>query len=137
MPFKSLRPGAAILLLLAAACGGGTEAPAPQPQPGARRVDESKTGSVAGRVMIEGSVPAGAAIKLSSDPFCARAHADVQRLETFAVADGGLDNVFVYVKDGLGNYYFDVPRTRSRSTRRAAVIRRTCSACAPGSRSRS
>jgi plastocyanin len=29
--------------------------------------------------------------------------------ETFAVKDGGLDNVFVYVKDGLGNYYFDVP----------------------------
>ena len=111
MPFKGLRPGAAVLLLLAAACGGGSEAPSPQPQPqpGAQRVDESKAGNVAGRVTIEGAVPVGAAIKLSSDPFCARAHTDVQRLETFAVADGGLDNVFVYVKDGLGNYYFDVP----------------------------
>ena len=29
--------------------------------------------------------------------------------DTFAVQDGGLDNVFVYVKDGLGNYYFDTP----------------------------
>jgi plastocyanin len=28
---------------------------------------------------------------------------------TFLVKDGGLDNVFVYVKDGLGNYYFEVP----------------------------
>ena len=25
------------------------------------------------------------------------------------MTDGGLDNVFVYVKDGLGNYYFDTP----------------------------
>ena len=29
--------------------------------------------------------------------------------ETFVVKDGGLDNVFVYVKDGLGNYFFDTP----------------------------
>ena len=25
------------------------------------------------------------------------------------VNNGGLENVFVYVKDGLGNYYFDTP----------------------------
>ena len=25
--------------------------------------------------------------------------------------NGGLENVFVYVKDGLGNYYFDTPTT--------------------------
>ena len=29
--------------------------------------------------------------------------------ENIVVSDGGLDNVFVYVKDGLGNYYFDMP----------------------------
>ena len=31
------------------------------------------------------------------------------RRETFVGENGGLGNVFVYVKDGLGKYYFDVP----------------------------
>ena len=58
-----------------------------------------------------------------------------RRLEHFVGENGGLDNVFVYVKDGLGNYYFDVPTepvtldqtgcmlqaARLRRPRRAAV----------------
>jgi plastocyanin len=44
-----------------------------------------------------------------SDSECTRANPDGLKLETFVVKDGGLDNVFVYVKDGLGNYYFDLP----------------------------
>jgi hypothetical protein len=47
---------------------------------------------------------------MSSDPKCKKANADGQlRFENYVVTDGGLDNVFVYVKDGLGNYYFDTP----------------------------
>ena len=38
-----------------------------------------------------------------------RANADGTTFETYLVKDGGLENVFVYVKDGLGNYYFDTP----------------------------
>ena len=44
-----------------------------------------------------------------SDPVCARQHPDGITIENVVVKNGGLDNVFVYVKDGLGNYYFDTP----------------------------
>jgi len=48
-------------------------------------------------------------VKLSGDPMCTRAHASGLAFENYMVKDGGLDNVFVYVKNGLGNYHFDAP----------------------------
>ena len=109
MPFNKLRPLAAAFLLLAAACSGGQQ-PAPAgAAPGAARVDESKAGNVAGRVVVEGPVPENPAVKMSADPFCLRAHPGGTTFENVVVENGGLENVFVYVKDGLGNYYFDVP----------------------------
>ncbi len=77
--------------------------------PDAKRVDESKAGIVSGRVTFEGVVPESAPIKLDSDPACVREHPNGLKLEPILVTNGGLDNVFVYVKDGLGNYYFDTP----------------------------
>ena len=38
-----------------------------------------------------------------------REHPNGLSLDSMLVNNGGLDNVFVYVKDGLGNYYFDTP----------------------------
>ena len=99
---------APVVLVLAAACG--SEPPAPgAPPAGALRVDESKAGTLTGRVLIDGNVPVNAPVKMASDPFCIRENTDAKTYETFVVADGGLDNVFVWVKDGLGNYQFDVP----------------------------
>ena len=96
------------LLTLAAACSG--KAPEPSAPPAnAKHVDASKAGNVAGRVVLEGAVPENPRIKLEADPYCLRAHPDGARLENFVVSNGGLENVFVYVKDGLGDYYFDVP----------------------------
>jgi len=93
-----------------AACGGSAPAPVAQtPPPDARRVDASTAGSVSGRVTYEGAVPASVPAKLDSDPACAREHPNGLMLDTVLVTNGGLDNVFVYVKDGLGNYYFDTP----------------------------
>ena len=110
MPPRKVRAAGALLLMLAAACSGaGQGTPAQQAPPGAQRIDASRTGSLAGRVLIDGPAPANDRIRMSSDPFCTRANTDGAAFETFAVAGGGLDNVFVYVKDGLGNYYFDVP----------------------------
>ena len=39
------------------------------------------------------------------------AQPDGLKLDTVMVNNGGLENVFVYVKDGLGNYYFETPTT--------------------------
>jgi plastocyanin len=98
----------AIALALTAGCSRG-EAPKRTPPPDAKRVDVSKAGTVAGRVTIDGPVPQNAPIKFGGDPVCARAHPNGATFETYVSENGGLGNVFVYVKDGLGNYYFDAP----------------------------
>ncbi len=99
---------AAACLAVAAACSGQSAAPA-GPPPDAKRVDASKAGTLTGRVLLDGPAPANPPIKLAADPFCAREHPNGVNFESFIVDNGGLENVFVYVKDGLGQYYFDVP----------------------------
>ena len=103
------RPVLAVFLLAAAACSGAEDKAAAPGGANALRVDAATAGTIVGRVAFEGEVPENPAIKLAGDPLCARAHPDGMTFENFVVKDGGLDNVFVYVKDGLGNYHFDVP----------------------------
>jgi hypothetical protein len=103
------RPLVAALFLLAAACGGGqNKTTSAGPPPGALKVDPEKAANIAGRVIFAGTPPENAPVRMSGDPACMKANAG-STFETYMVKDGGLDNVFVYVKDGLGNYYFDVP----------------------------
>ncbi|MCA1559695.1 MAG: hypothetical protein LC753_14115 [Acidobacteria bacterium] len=59
--------------------------------------------------MFEGAAPGNAQIKMASDPVCLRENKDAVSVETIKVSGGGLENVFVYVKDGLANYYFETP----------------------------
>jgi hypothetical protein len=102
----------ALAALVLAACSGGAPAPAAgPPPPDAKRVDEATAGRVSGKVTFEGTVPENAPVKLESDPACVREHPDGLKLDTILVNNGGLENVFVYVKDGLGNYYFETPST--------------------------
>jgi plastocyanin len=106
-----LRPYAAVILLAAAvtACGGD-QAPVASGRPAdAIAVDISKAGTFAGRVLLDGPAPANAQIKMSADPFCIRANEGGAAFESFVSENGGLGNVFVYIKDGLGNYWVDVP----------------------------
>jgi plastocyanin len=100
------------------ACGGGNEtsstsgAPsAPTGAPAGARVDASTAGSVTGTVVLDGAAPMNAAIKMAADPVCLKEAKGSQFQETYTVgADGkSLANVFVYVKDGLGNYVYDTP----------------------------
>ena len=110
MSIKALRPIAAALLVAASACSGGEKKAAPAAAPAnAQRVDQATTGTLVGRVSFEGAEPVNPMVKLAGDPMCASAHATGLAFENYVVRDGGLDNVFVYVKDGLGNYYFDAP----------------------------
>jgi hypothetical protein len=112
MTVRNSLAGAALLIaaLGAAACSEEKPAaPVNTPPPGALRVDESKAGTVAGKILFEGAAPQNPAIGVGSDPVCARQHPGGITFETVVVNNGGLDNVFVYVKDGLGKYYFDTP----------------------------
>lgn len=98
------------LIGLCTACGGGHQQGASAgPPPGAKRVDNATAGSLAGRVLLDGAVPANLPIKMAADPFCLAQNPNGASFENYVVTDGGLENVFVYVKDGLGNYYFDAP----------------------------
>jgi plastocyanin len=110
MKTNALRLMTGVLILGMTACGGGDKQAAPSAPPaGALRVDEAKAGTLTGRVIFEGAPPANAPVKMSADPTCMQANANGLSFETFAVKDGGLDNVFVYVKDGLGSRTFTAP----------------------------
>jgi hypothetical protein len=105
------------------ACGGGSEPAnksaepaAPSGTPGGMKVDTSKAGKVAGTVTIDGTAPKNEAIKMNADPVCVREAKGTQLQETYVVGSDGksLGNVFVYVKDGLGNYVYDAPTDSPR-----------------------
>ena len=102
----------AVLAGALAACGGGTSnTPAAsssrKPAPDAKKVDPATAATVTGKVLFEGAAPQNPILKTSSDSACGTAEL---RAETYMVDNGGLKNVFVYVKDGLGNkYLYDMP----------------------------
>ncbi|MGA1986340.1 MAG: hypothetical protein ABSG72_08720, partial [Candidatus Sulfotelmatobacter sp.] len=67
-------------------------------------------GTVRGSVHFEGKVPAGKAISMSADPVCAKQHpSPVMAQEVMADAKGDLQNVIVFVSEGLGDRTFDPP----------------------------
>jgi len=76
------------------------------PAPAATPIDPATAASVSGTVTLEGAAPKAAKIDMTQDPACK----GMNMAET-VVADGGkLDNVFVYVKEGLDNRTFDAPK---------------------------
>src|SRR5205085_12415339 len=93
-----------------------TSAPPSSPPgtPAGQKVDPATAGNIKGMVMLDGAAPANAAIKMNADPVCIKqTNNSPQAQETYMVGKDGksLANVFVYVKDGLGNYVFDTPTT--------------------------
>jgi len=107
-------------MMAAAACGGGkkddefasTEAPAAAggaPSSGGQKVDAATAGELKGVVTLDGTAPKNEPIKMSADPVCTREAKGDQAQETYMVEGGKLANVFVYVKDGLGNRTFTAP----------------------------
>jgi plastocyanin len=107
-----------IALAATVACGGGSEPAntsatpaAPAGAPAGQKVDTATAGTVQGTIALEGVAPKNEAIKMNADPVCIREAKGTQTQETYIVGNDGktLGNVFVYVKDGLGNYVFDTP----------------------------
>ena len=109
MSLGFLRPLLAVFVVLAAACSGDEKPEVSASASGAQRVDPSTAGTLLGRVAFEGTPPENPIVKMAADPACLRANASGMVFDNYIVKDGGLDNVFVYVKDGLGQYHFDVP----------------------------
>ena len=77
-----------------------------KPAPASAPIDPATAASVSGSVKLEGTAPKPAKIDMSQDAACK----GTNQAENI-VADGGkLANVFVYVKQGLGDRTFDVPK---------------------------
>jgi plastocyanin len=101
-------------LLATAACSKKEEAPASnsaaeQPAmsaPAATPIDPATVATINGTVKFDGPAPKASKIDMSQDPGCK----GMNEAENMVVNGGDLANVFVYVKDGLGNRTFDVPQ---------------------------
>jgi plastocyanin len=66
--------------------------------------------TVRGIVRFDGKLPAAKTISMAADPVCAKQHASPVTLqEIMADSKGGLQNVVVFVSDGLGDRKFDSP----------------------------
>ena len=102
---------AAPLALLA--CGGGEKqdtasAPASTTAaaPAAATGGASKgSASIAGKISFAGTAPAPEKIKVSADPYCQKEHKDGLERKVVDVTDGGVKDVFVYVKSGVTGTY--------------------------------
>ena len=103
---------AAVGLVLLTACSKKPEeqsaAPstAATPAPAATPIDPATAASVSGTVSFDGTAPKAAKIDMSQDPACKGSNT----AETVVANANKLSNVFVYVKEGLGNRTFDVPK---------------------------
>jgi len=110
---------------LSIACGGGntttTTTSQPNAAPGApaanapaatgpaAAVSAADAATITGKVTFTGTAPAPTPIKMSADPYCQKADPGLKTENEIVGAGGEVQNVFVYVKDGLGNRTFPAP----------------------------
>jgi len=67
--------------------------------------------AIKGVVKFEGTAPKGKPISMAADPSCAKQHpGPVLTLEVATDSKGGLQNVLVFIADGLGDRTFDPPK---------------------------
>jgi plastocyanin len=102
----------------AAACGTQTpsasaaaDAPAASASQG-KKVDPATAGSVSGKVTLSGPAPAPEMMHVAVDQTCIQAMGTTAKSDAILVgADGAIENAFVYIKDAMSDYTFDVPTT--------------------------
>jgi hypothetical protein len=107
MNAKRLFPTFALVLLVSIA--GGNIAGSNTVRAGA--APATTTGaSVRGIVHFEGKIPAARPISMAADPSCAKQHSSpAMAQDIVADSKGDLQNVIVYVAEGLGDRTFDAP----------------------------
>ena len=108
----------AFVALTFVSCGGSKKEETPSAQPtagtpaGGKSVDAATAGSVSGTVTLDGKAPALKPINMSAEPYCLKAHSSpVVPPEVVTGEKGALANVVVFVKDSMGDYVFDTPKT--------------------------
>jgi plastocyanin len=107
---KSIYLSIFLCILFCAGCSkseksGGETAATPTPST-APPVDKSTAGAITGTVVFKGSAGKFKTIDMTQDPSCPT---DPQTPDVLVVNNGKLANVFVYAKDGLGQFAFPTP----------------------------
>jgi plastocyanin len=105
-----------LAIVLAAAFHFACSGSAPDPSaslPAAPPVDPATVAALTGTITLDGTPPPSEVIRLDGDPKCvALAGGEERRTSYFVMGDGGtLQNVFVYVKEGLPPGMYPVPPT--------------------------
>lgn len=72
-------------------------------------IDPATAGNIEGIVHLTGKAPARIEIDMAQDPACAMSPEGKNLTEGIVSQDGKLANVYVYVKDGLGNKLYAAP----------------------------
>jgi hypothetical protein len=93
---------------------GKPEAPAPEvaPPPATSMAPLTGTATIAGKVVFRGDAPLASPLRMRADPFCEAAHsAPVNSEEVLVNTDGTLQNVFVYIQQGLEGRSYPPVRT--------------------------
>jgi len=114
LKMKNIGLACAGVAMLAVACGGSepSSAPGAAPAPASAPAPTDTAdgpGAIVGAVTFSGTPPKPRPLPMDSDPQCAKA-APGATSEVILVGPGnGIENVFVYVKDGLGARRYAVP----------------------------
>ena len=96
-----------VCLIVAACGGGGGGGGGPQPT---SPVDPTTAATISGKVLFTGAAPEPQPILMDAEPICQEKYPDGAFTEEVVVNDNGtLQNVFVYVKSGLGDLKFPIP----------------------------
>ena len=102
-----------VLLLVLAGCSKQEEAPsetpAAAPAAQATPIDPATVATVTGTIKLDGAAPKPRKLDMSQDPACS---GGMGLTETVVSEGGNLANVFVYVKDGLGDRTFAAPTAK-------------------------
>ncbi len=95
-----------VALFLGLGCSRGDSEP-PKRGP-ATPLDPATVGSITGKVVFRGTPPVPGRLQVKGDPACVES--GTATAEDLLVHDGLVENAFVYVKEGLGDRVFELPK---------------------------
>jgi plastocyanin len=100
---------ACTILVAAAGCKKPAGQGSSEAAPTYVQIDWNTAGTISGAIHFLGKMPEPVQIDMAQDPACSLGPANFS--EQYVGKDGNLQNVFVYVKDGLGNRLYPAPST--------------------------
>lgn len=99
------------LVLVGAGCKKSSSgASSSQPQKQYTTIDWANSGTISGTIHFTGKAPRRIPIDMGQDPVCSLSPANLT--EQYVVDKGGLENVFVYIKSGLGDKAYGAPQAK-------------------------